>query len=208
MRSLYVLKGTTVSYPLTLPQIKSQLRIAHDEFDALVMSLHFPAAISWAEGETHRAIALANYLWVASDFPLLRDARIMLPMGRTQSVQRITYATVGGGNTTLTGPSAADSSVSPVVPAGSDYTEDLGAPFGGVLVPPLTGWPSNVDLSATTPVRVAFRAGWAADDVPADIKIALMWYIQEALDATGGADLPSNANFELKNTMLSGWKLR
>lgn len=183
--------------PLDTELVKSQLRITHDAFDELISTLHIPGAVSWAEGETKRAIALRPCRWVLSQFP---RSPIYLPAGKTDSVTSIRYV-VDGQTVTLRGPSSGS-------PIGTDYQEDLSSDAGGILMPPPGDlWPS-ADRDVPAPVVIDFVAGWPSDRIPADLKLGMMWYIAEALDAVGGADIGPHMDFSLKDKMISGWVLR
>lgn len=188
------------AYPLTLAAIKSQLRIEHDEWDSLIYDIHLPAALSWAEGETRRSIWARTHRWVIREFPS-GDQRIILPRGKVQSVASIAYVT-GGNTTTLTGPSSSS-------PEGTGYQEDLKDEGGGVLMPNQgESWPS-VDLDVPAPITITYSAGWAEqEDVPGDIKLAMIFYIGDALEITSSADLMSNTDLTVKDRLISAWRLR
>jgi uncharacterized phiE125 gp8 family phage protein len=185
--------GEPSEYPLTLSQIKAQLRIQHDEFDPLIVGIHLPAALSWAEGETGRSIALKQYRWTLDRFPTSYTP-IRLPMGQAQSVVSIAYVT-NGGTVTLRGPTSGS-------PIGADYQEDLTAPYGGLVMPIADAtWPLT-DTDIPAPVVVTFTAGWAAANVPADLKMGMLRYISDQIDSCEDGD------HDLKDRIISGWKLR
>jgi hypothetical protein len=196
MTALSLRSDPPLEYPLTLDLIKRQLRIGHDEFDDIILGTYLPAALSWAEGETRRSIARKAYYWTLKGFP--RGA-IRLPAGVCRKVHYIQY-----GDNYLYGPSREDLTTSPETPAGEDFLEDLSADFGGVIWP-AESWP---DVDREQRVVIKFDAGWSRAECPADIKLALTAYIQEAIDVTGGADIPNNFSANLKTHLLSGWVLR
>jgi len=180
-------------YPLTLARIKQQLRLQHDDFDALITDIYLPGALSWAEGETARSIALKQYRWTLGGFPIGNEP-IRLPAGKSASVVSIAYV-VDGQTVTLRGPTSGS-------PIGTDYQEDLAAPFGGIVMPNADStWPI-ADSDVPAPVVITFTAGWAPASVPADLKLGMLRYIADELDQCEDGDS------SLKDRMVSGWKLR
>lgn len=188
------------AYPITLDEIKSQLRIEHDEWDSLISSIHLPAALSWAEGETRRSIQSRTHRWIISEFPS-GDQRIILPRGKTQSISSIAYVS-GGNTTTLTGPSSGS-------PEGTDYQEDLKDELGGVVMPNQgESWPS-VDQDVPAPITITFSAGWAEqEDVPSDLKMAMIFYIGDSLEIASAADLMAHSDLSVKDRLISAWRIR
>ncbi len=189
--------------PLDLHIIKSQLRIDHDEFDPVIMGLHLPGAVEWAEGEMHRSILSKTHYWVLSDFPRSADQSIRLPRGKTQSVASIAYVS-NNATTTLTGPSSGS-------PQGTGYREDLRGNGGGKLYPAVnSSWPS-VDVDAPTPVLITFSAGWTQAQIPSDIRQALAMYISDGLEITGTSELigrlVSKTHVNFKGIGLTGWRI-
>lgn len=184
--------------PISLAMVKSQLRISHDEFDDLIMDLHLPAAVEWAEGVMHRSILAKTHYWTLPCFPDYGELR--LPRGKTQSVTSIEY--VSNGTTfVLRGPSSGS-------PIGRDYQEDLRSDAGGIVLP-LRGavWPM-VDYNVTAPVTITYVAGWTLATVPNEIKVALTAYVADALDIPGASDLTQYSDLSAKDILLSAWTLR
>jgi len=185
--------------PVSIADVKTQLRILDDQYDALLNDIHIPAAVDWAEGWLKRSILAKTHYWILSDFPRGKDERIWLPRGKTQSVTSIVY-TYGDSTTTLTGPTSGS-------PAGSDYREDLRGDNGGVLMPNYGAtWP-DVDTASTAPVLITFSAGWTAAQVPARIKHAMMMYCADALDINGASDFGAYTNMREKEFLISPWRL-
>lgn len=185
--------------PVTIADVKLQLRILDDQYDALLNDIYIPGAVAWAEGEMKRSILAKVHYWVLSDFPRGKDQSIRLPRGKTQSVASIAY-TAGNATSTLTGPTSGS-------PAGTSYREDLRGNDGGVLMPNYgSTWP-DVDLESPTPVLITFTAGWTSAQVPADIKGALMMYCADRLDIVGASDLGPHSNLNAKDLLLSGYRL-
>lgn len=189
-------------FPVDLATIKAQLRIDHDELDVVIMGLHLPAAVEWAEGEMHRSILAKQHRWILTDFPRHGDQSIRLPRGKTQSVTSIAY-TSNNSVTTLTGPSSGS-------PAGTDYREDLRGNQGGLVYPAYSeDWPT-VDADAASPVVITFTAGWERANVPPDIKGAIINYVADSLDIVSIADMPSAlyaGATQSRTAALTGWRL-
>lgn len=198
MRPLRISWDDDTVFPISAADIKDQLNIDHEEWNAKI-ELHRAGAARWAENIMHRSIASKTHYWVLSDFPRGQDQSIRLPRGKTQSVTSILYTSNNSG-TTLTGPSSSS-------PEGTDYREDLRGDHGGTLYPAYNStWPS-VDLEAPSPVVITFTAGWLENEVPADIKHAMMMYISDALEITGAVDLAQYTNLDAKNNLLYPWRI-
>ncbi len=185
-------------YPqFDLLDIKQQLRIDHEEFDNLILNFHLPAAVQWAEGETHRAIVSRAHTWTLDEFPLDAPYAIRLPRGRTQSVESIVYR-LDGVATTLTGPDAS--------PIGTGWLQDLNNDAGGLLYPPTnSSWPT-ADIDQPDPVVVNFTAGYLTGEVPPVIWQAIMMHIADALDIVGSADFGPATNTQYKRDLLSAYR--
>ena len=164
------------------------------------MQQHLPAAIAWAEGEMKRSILARTHYWQLDEFPSSYNQAIYLPRGKTQSVKSIVYSS-GGVLTTLRGPSSGS-------PIGIDYQENLAGDSGGVLMPPRGSWWPWTDYDVPVPVTITFVAGWTPQTVPADIKLALMTYIADALEMPGAADRTQYSDTNAKDILLSGWTIR
>ncbi|MPZ58444.1 MAG: hypothetical protein GEU91_18515 [Rhizobiales bacterium] len=194
--------GSTALIDLAL--IKQHVRVDHDDEDEL-LEMYAAAAISWAEGDTHRTIFQRAHRWIIKDFPHFHRMDIRLPRGKTQSVESIAYVR-GGQAGTLIGSSSGS-------PAGTDYQEDLRSESGGVLMPPQGGsWPS-VDCDVPAPVTVNFTAGWASVDVPKDLLHAILFWIADAYDLRGTPDFnpamlnTSGPRFAAREALVSSWRM-
>jgi hypothetical protein len=192
------------AYPITLTEIKAHLKITGTAFDTLISDLYLPAAVAWAEAETARSIASKTHYLTMRRFPPAY-APIRLPAGKCTRIVSIDYVE-NGATTTLTGPSAANTTVSPNIPAGDDFQEDLKADFGGVIMPIADDtWPTT-DRDHPAPVVITFEAGWTASTCPADVKLALMAHISARMDLEGTTD-----QFDIIDraaSYLSAWRLR
>lgn len=186
--------------------LKTHCRIDTDDDDSLV-DIYLQAAVRWAENSTHRAIIQRAHAWVLRDFGDDPRQEIRLPCGRTTSVESVTYS-LDGETVTLRGPS------SDVSPAGSDYQEDLRGDSGGVLMPPRgSSWPTP-DNNVPAPVAIHFTAGYPGDDLPADLKHALMFFVADCYDLRGTPDFnpamlgSSGVRFEAREALISPWRLQ
>jgi uncharacterized phiE125 gp8 family phage protein len=173
--------------------------------DDKLLQVYIGAAVSWAEGATHRTIFQRSHRWVLRDFPDCRYSDIRLPRGKASSVSGITYV-AGGQTVTLRGPSAGS-------PASADYQEDLTSDSGGVLMPPQGGtWPS-VDYDAVAPVVVTFTAGWPPAAVPSELQHAILFAVEDMYDMRGQNDFdPSmvtaaGPKFSARESLISSYRL-
>lgn len=191
----------TSSNPVELSDLKSHLNVDHSDDDELITG-YLLKAIEAAENEMHRSIVQRDHRWALRDFPQTQLQDIRLPRGKTQSVASVKYTRLGV-VTTLTGPSSGS-------PAGTDYQEDLTPASGGVLMPNRgESWPSP-DFDVPAPVLITFSAGWADDDIPQDIKHAMMLIVghsyvnrgDEVLTGAMRVQVPWQANILLSRYSL------
>ena len=194
--------GSPAPFDLDLQKLHS--RIDSSDEDEL-LQVYIGAAVSWAEGAMHRTIFQRSHRWVLRDFPVCRYSDIRLPRGKASSVSGIAYV-AGGQTVTLRGPSAGS-------PAAADYQEDLTSDSGGVLMPPQGGsWPS-VDYDAVAPVVVTFTAGWPAAEVPAELKHAILFAVEDMFDLRGQGDFEpamvaaSGPRYSVREALISGYRL-
>lgn len=188
-----------------LAMLKRHVRIDTVDDDAL-LDRYLQAAVRWAENTTHRAIVSRAHAWVLAAFNDDPNCSIRLPRGITRSVESVDYSS-GGAMVSLFGPSA-DAS-----PAGADYQEDLRSDAGGILMPLRgTAWPV-ADDDVPAPVTINFTAGYAADDIPADIGHALMFFVADCYDLRGTPDFnpamlgTAGVRFEAREALISPWRL-
>ena len=88
--------------PITLEQLKAQLRLDVDNDDELLRDL-IEVARSWVEGQTHRALASQTYDYAIDwEWPMKYGyTRIDLPLNPISSVTSITYVDNNGASQTL-----------------------------------------------------------------------------------------------------------
>lgn len=147
------LKTPPASEPVSLDDIKAHSRIDYADDDAELQAM-VTAARTHVERFTGRALITQTWTATLSDFPA-PSRTIRLPKPPFQEVVAIDYYDADGASQSFTGYSAA-------------ALGDIGALW------PETSWPAT----ATRPdaVTVEWTAGYgdAADDVPADIREAIM----------------------------------
>lgn len=194
MKELALDIDAPANWPLTLHNIKLDLRIEHDALDDIIMDQYLPDAIEWAERYMRRTIVARTHRWIISEFP---DDVIFLPRGKVQSVTSVAYSN-GGAVTTLTGPTSGS-------PVGTDYQEDLRGHRGRIMPNRGSSWPST-DVDVPAPVVITFVAGWnAVADVPAEIKRGLIARINDSLEVPS---MPANGqDIEFPEKLLSGWRI-
>lgn len=201
MKQIAIDSDAITSQPLDLALLKQDLRITHSELDYAITTQYIPDAVAWAEGATHRAIALRAHRWIIDEFPYGACGQTLyLPLGRVTAVASVAYSS-GGTITTLRGPTSGS-------PAGTDYQEDLRGNSARLMPPRGGAWP-GVDVDVPSPVVVTFTAGWAAADLPADLRRALIVSVAHALEL-GGLH-PSSAfhdiDLELRDKMAASYRV-
>jgi uncharacterized phiE125 gp8 family phage protein len=185
--------------------LRDHVRVAADG-DASLIDLYLQAAVRWAEATTQRTFLRRSHEWVLRDFGDDVRQEIRLPRGKTVAIDSIAYS-AGGEIETLHGPSSG------ISPAGADYQEDLRGDGGGVLMP-LRGasWPT-VDTDVPAPVTITFTAGYVGDDLPADVKHALMFFVADCYDLRGTPDFEpamlsgAGVRFAAREALISAWRL-
>lgn len=169
--------------------LRTHLAVDGSDLD-FAIEVYEQAAIDWAEDYMKRSIMAREHRWVLSDFPRGHHRAssqslraIDLPRGKTIRVNYIQFSR-GGQYFNLFGPSASGS------PPSEDFQEDLTGDNGGTIMPLRNrDWPS-VDYDSVNPVVVSFRAGWElASQVPASIKHAVMFAIDDMLEVRGVKDM-------------------
>lgn len=190
---------------LDAAMLKRHCRVDTADDDDLI-DLYLQVAIRWAEAATHRTILQRSHSWVLRDFGTSRYQEIRLPCGKATSVESIEYS-LNGATTVLYGPTGDTS------PPGSDYQEDLRSDSGGVLMPPrASSWPTP-DSDVPAPVTINFTAGYLGDDIPSDIKHALMFFVADCYDLRGTPDFnpslldTSGVRFDAREKLISAWRL-
>jgi len=172
--------------------LKAHCAVDGDSLDDL-LAAYEAAAIAWAEGEMHRTLLARSHSFTVTDFPRFGRQEVLLPNGLCQAITGVQYSSNGNIETL------------------SDYRSELGSENGGRLYPPRgTSWPS-VDLDAPAPVVFNYTAGWeTAAAIPANIKHALMFAVEDMLDVRGVTDLAalmaiaaSGRTFDTRSALIS-----
>jgi len=147
--------------PITLAQVKAQSNIDFADQDAGI-ELMIDAAIALLDGHTGTLRrALIEQTW-QQDFAAFPVCELRLPLGDLISVSSVTYYDNNNAQQTL---------------ATSVYAA-FSNPQGPFLkLKPEQSWPSS--YSRDDAVRVTWKAGFgdAADDVPADIRQAMLMLV-------------------------------
>jgi len=146
--------------PITLAEIKADLRISHTDDDAKLQR-YIADARAWVERRVQQKIASQTWEFVIDEFPA---AEIKLPFSPVQEVVSIAYDGTDG----------LEAEVDPV-----DYYLDNVSLNAWIF--PSEAWPAT--LSAVNAVRVTFVAGYASPaEAPGPLKQAIRLKVQEFYD--------------------------
>ena len=148
---------TAATSILTLAQVKTHLRVDHDNEDTLITRLR-DAAVVWSEEYTRRQFINATHTLVLDSFP----AVIHAPVSSLVSVTTISYEAPDNTTTTM------DS---------DDYDLDISREPGRIVTAYSESWPAT--RSEINAVTVTYVAGYgaSADDTPDAIKAAVLMLI-------------------------------
>lgn len=154
-----------VEEPITLEDLKADLKVSHSDDDAQLLRL-LGEAREWVETRTEREIALKTWQFTIDYFP---SSEIILPHRPVDSVVSVKYDDEAGLEQTM--------------PPAEYYLDNASEP--GWLFP-VTSWPATLD--AVNAVRVAYQAGYADPAlVPTPLKSAITLQTQELYDGPDGA---------------------
>lgn len=209
--------SAAASLPISLAEAKRHLRITHDaENDDIESKIR--SVTAWAETHTGRFFITRTCRVQMDRFPYAseyvagtqfaiedqerkvslrarsksqpaRSGALYLPGGRVTQVLDITYFDADGVQQTLTGPTSAV--------AGTDYQEDLSNDEAAWVYPPRSGsWPA-VQADRVNAVSINYKAGYStdADDVPDDIRAALLTRLADLYQVRGTADAGNRNSF-------------
>ncbi len=147
--------------PVTLAEAKADLRIDHDDDNAL-LERHIAEAREWVEQLLQIKLLFQTWELVIDKFP---PSEIKLPFGPVNSIVSILYDDAGGLEQTV---------------APGTYTLD-NINVDAWVIPGAGGWPSSFD--GINAARVRFQAGVAtAAELPGPIKQAIRVKVQESYD--------------------------
>lgn len=191
--------------PIDLDLVKQHCAVSGTRLDT-TLNAYIRAGVLWAEGFMHRSIVSRAHRWVLRGFPACgygEDGQIVLPRGKTRSVDGIEYSS-NGAILSLSGPSNS--------PAGDDYQESLLGDDGGILMPNRgAGWPV-ADWDVPAPLTITFTAGYGADEIPEDIVHAILFSVDDCLEMKGTVDIPAaalqtSASLKIRQSLLSSYCL-
>lgn len=150
---------------LSLIQIKQDLRVDHNDDDA-ILSRTIQEATEWLERRLGVKLMPQTWEFIIDEFP---TDEIRLPFGPVQSIVQVAY-------------DHAETAIENILPS-SEYTLD-DVSYRVVPEPwlfPTTAWPATFE--AINSVRIQFIAGHAtADLVPGPMKSALRLKVRELYD--------------------------
>lgn len=177
--------------PVTLADCKTDLRVDHDDDDALISSL-IKGARQEAEELARRALINRTLELSLANWPT--DGLICLPFPPLVSVTAITYLS--------------DANVSATMPS-ADYIAITDAEPGMIMLATGKSWPSGT-LRSVLPIRVRYVAGYGAADtaVPDRYKslirglVAVRYENRDELSASAERQL---ANIRASLQMDWGW---
>lgn len=195
-----VIKTAPAEEPVTLTELKAQLRIDGSTEDA-ILAIYLQAAREWAESYTRRAFITQTWTLWLDNFPFGRSPKwwdgvvdahintlnegardIVLPRPKLQSVTHL--KTYGDDNTatTFTG-----------------YIVDAASESGRIVLKNSETWPTN--LRAGNAIEIEFVCGYgAAAAVPMAIKTAILQVATKLYECRGDmaeSDFPTTAKLLL-----------
>lgn len=154
--------------PISLQEAKDHLRIAHSDDDDLIEAFITAATkhVDGPRGYLGRALIEQTWDYYADAFPLCNKP-LEIPLPPLLEIIGVFYLDSSGGEQEF---------------SAAAYTIDYASEPARLWLPSSGSWPSSV--AKTNAVRVRFRAGYldesvspAVDDVPADIRHAILLYI-------------------------------
>lgn len=149
--------------PITLEQAKAELRVDHDDHDALIQS-YIEAATAYLDGPTGRyRQAIMPQVWEET-FDAFPGSEIRLPFGPVLNVVSVGYVDAGGADQTV----SADA-----------YVVDAYRGPGWVV--PVSAWPST--MATINAVTVRWTAGMG-EVCPPDVQQAVRLMLHFYYDGT------------------------
>lgn len=158
MGKLY-LKTPATLLPLTLAEVKVQLREVETDQDTLITGM-IEAATQECEGILHRSIMPATWVWSADEFPC---GPIIIPMP-ARAISSVKYYDAALTQQTLAPTTGWDSSTAEdyralVFPAGTQSWPTTGARPGGVQVEFTAGWVDAASVPRVIKNWILLRVG-------------------------------------------------
>lgn len=184
---MYKVTVPAATLPLTLDEVKSYLRVEHDEDDTLIGML-IEAAVEYSENYTGRKLMTQTIEQTFDAFPSyeLTNLRCALELRWTpiQSISSFVYVDVDGENQTLTT---------------SHYIHDNFSEPNRLFPPHNESW--KCTKAIPNAVKITYVAGYTqATDVPAQIRLAMLLMIAKNYEMRENSvkNLPTLAEHYLK----------
>jgi uncharacterized phiE125 gp8 family phage protein len=155
--------GQHLSEPLSADEVKSFLRVDHDEEDPTILEL-MAAAREAAELHHNRILTRRKFRLVLETWPSEREIALLDPL---ISVDQVSYKNAQGGEI--------------VLDANTDYTVDTWARPGRIILPSAASWPS-AELAPGMSIYIVFTAGFLPSEVPFLVKAGLRFAITSWYD--------------------------
>lgn len=160
--------------PLTLAEVKKDLRIDHSDDDETLNRM-ISEAREWLERRLQLKLCPQTWDFIIDAFPTTTEIR--LPFGPVQSVEQVAYDDPQG--------------IEQIMPPIDYYLDEVSYMVGPEpWLFPTDTWPATI--VAINAVRIRFVAGYATgDDVPGPMKSALRLKVRELFDGddtTGQVD--------------------
>lgn len=184
--------------PVTVDNVKSQLRLTHHDDDEMLQKIIIPAAVNWAETFMDRAILTQTWELTLDEFP---PWEIKLPKGILQSVIQIQYIDQNGNTQTLTGPTTS--------PAGTDYQELTTRDYGGRVKPQANGsWPGTKSHTYDA-VTIRMTVGYDQVNVPPEIMQGILYRAADYYEIGNTLDIgPRTDAFGVAKKLLGPFTIR
>ena len=158
----------------TVAEAKSHLKVDHNDEDALISS-YIEAATIWAQDLTLRSLISQKWRLTSSQFPASYRTPLRLARGPISAIDSVKYFDISGVQQTWDSANYQvttwNDSVSMLFPASGE------------------SWPDTEDDNANA-VEVIYTAGYgqSRDDVPEDIRVAILYRIADLYELRGQSD--------------------
>lgn len=161
--------------PVSVAEAKNHLRVDIDNDDTL-LAIYITAAREYVEGVVRRALITQTLKAYLNAFPGV--SAVALPRPPLQSITSLVYTDGDGSDSTFDA---------------ANYSADIVAQPGRLVLGYNKSWPSPATLATVNPIAITYVAGYGAagSDVPSIYRQAILllaghWYEnREAIIATG-----------------------
>ena len=158
----------------TVAEAKQHLKVDHNDEDVLISS-YIEAATIWAQDLTLRSLISQKWRLTAPTFPAHYRESVRLARGPVSAIDTVKYFDISGVQQTW------DSASYQV----TTWNDSLS------LLYPASGesWPDTDDDNANA-IEIIYTAGYGAsrDDVPEDIRVAILYRIADLYELRGQSD--------------------